>query len=252
MQTTYISLDSLRGTGSGKPLLVVGAGPSYEQLPVSAYERLGVTVWALNHTITELYRIPGHWWVSNDHDRTFGSSAIAPRIKPRLAEYKPWRTITQRIFCPGPTGDVDWVDHRGRKQGPSDFRLSLPGGSTVIYYAAGEGNERLGSFIYNGHSVLEVALAVADVYGYSPIVLLGCDLSFAEDGSYYAPTFAWKPTPAKILRGKLNAARISAARSADRWTADIRLVSTLWRHPPWPRITPAGALELLQEARDGA
>lgn len=232
-------------TYAGKPLVIAGAGPSYDAWNWDRIASFDVPVFALNHTITELWRRPGVWWVSNDHDRTFGSSHISKVVLPRIAGYSPWNTITQRKFIPGPLGDVPWTDHRGNEQQPTKWRLPAPPGSRIMYYQAGRYMKGCEDWVHNGDSVLELALEVATLLGFDPIVLVGCDMTMASPEEYYAPVFRYKETPLRIVRGKLGVARKSIARHACRWPGNICLISDLWTDSPFCRVTASEAASML-------
>jgi len=231
-----------------QPLAIIGAGPSYDRDLVQRLMSAGkeVNVFALNHTICELFRHPRHWWVSNDHDRTFGNVNIAKGIKPRIAKYAPWRTITQRLFIPGSFGDHIWFDGHGKRQNPLKFRLPCPDGTHVAWYLGGhERNVQAYGYVRNGHSVLELALEVATLWGFDPIFLFGCDLHLETPETYYADPFRWKETPAKIVRGKLPISRRSIADNRWRWPENIFHVSSYWKDSPFETVSMAEAISRL-------
>ena len=233
---------------AGSPLAIVGAGPSYSDEIVGEILRARprVTVFALNHTITELFWHPRAWWVSNDHDRTFGNSHIRKGILPRLKGYEPWWTITQRLFIPGPFGDVDWLDMKGVRQGPLKFRLPCPDGSHFAWYMGGDArSEKVEGYVRNGHSVLELALEVATLWGFDPVVLFGCDMFMPTEETYYAEPFRWKETPRKIVYGKMQKARDSIERHRARWKPDIFSLSEHWETGPFNPVNQWEAAALL-------
>jgi len=232
----------------GQPLAIVGAGPSYSDELAQGLLNVGdrVNVFALNHTITELFRHPLHWWVSNDMDRTFGNPNIAAGICPRLEGYDQWRMVTQRLFIPGPFGDHHWWGRNDDPREAMDFRLPCPSGSHVAWYFGGEGkNETLKGYVRNGHSVLELALEVATLWGFDPIVLFGCDMKMPTVATYYAEQFRWKPTPAKVARGKLRQARQSIVDNRKRWKRDIFHVTGMWDESPFKLSTRDEAAAIL-------
>lgn len=235
-----------RGDHKAKPLLIAGAGPSWDDFPWGLVpDNQGITIFALNHTICELYRRSGVWWVSNDHDRTFQSRHVSKVVPPRLINYSPWRTITQKKFIPGELGDMDWVDHKGQKQPPMSWRLPAPDESTIAYYTAGSYMQGCPHWVHNGESVLELALEVATLWGFDPIVLVGCDQSLTPSGRYYARTFHWKATPPRILRGKIHEMRNSLIRNRTRWSAEVYIVTDLWKDPPFHLESSENAIRLL-------
>lgn len=230
----------------GQPLAIVGAGPSYDAALVAECLSPHVNVFALNHTITELFWHPLAWWVSNDMDRTFGNVNIARGIAPKIKDYAPWRTVTQRLFIPGTFGSHAWYDKRGELKGPIDFRLPCPAGSHVAWYLGGEGrNAEFDGYVRNGHSVLELALEVATLWGFGPIVLFGCDLHMPTEETYYAEPLRWKDTPAKIVRGKLKKSRSSIVQNRNRWPRNISSVNTAWTDGPFEVTDYHGARSLL-------
>lgn len=202
------------------PLVLLAPGPSIE--PILGKNLFhGRFVFALNHAITEAYQYSYHWWVSNDHDRTWASQYIRRPLLRKLRNYNPWRTITQRKFIPGPFGNVDWYDKHGKKQPPMPWRLPLPEGSTVWWYQDMEGQE---GYVRNGHSVLELALEIATMWGFRPIICFGVDLDFVND-QYYASIWNWKPVPRPIKRGgKLHVMIESLRKNRSRWSDDIYFV----------------------------
>lgn len=240
-----LSVYTLRDRCQGKPLVIYGAGPGFDLLPTPPED---CHVFALNHTITELWRHPLAFWVSNDHDRTWANRRIRKGVLPRIAGYSPWRTITQKKFIEGSLGSFVWVDHKGRSQPPMTWRLPAPEGSTIFYYNAGRGNEGLGDYLEAGETVLDLALEVATLWGFGPIVLVGCDLTLDRQGEYYAPRFRWKDTPPKMAHGKLAEARRLVAQKRVRWPSDVFLVSDLWKDAPFVRIRPGQALDLVKGA----
>ena len=235
----------------GQPLVIVGAGPSYSYSLVNAlFESPGekVNVFALNHTIAELYKHPRAWWVSNDHDRTFGNPGIRNGLLPRIKGYEKWKTITQRQFIPGKYGAVDWIDFRGRKQGPMKFRLPCPDGSHIAWYhGGGDNSAHFEGYVQNGHSVLELALEVATMWKFSPIMMIGCDMFMPSEGEYYAEPFRWKETPKKIVHGKMVKARQSIVDNRGRWSKNIFSYNHHWRHGPFFN---AGFADMLGELLD--
>lgn len=247
-EITPISVSNVKKKGffafKGHPLLIFGAGPSFGALDAM---RFNVNVFALNHTITELYEHPKHWWVSNDHDRTFQSKHIIDGIRPKIKDYSPWFTITQQIFVPGRLGSISFFDHHGAKHIPEAWRLPAPDGSKIIYYNAGKGNDQEnGNFIYNHLTVLDVALELATMWECSPIILVGCDMTMKRPSEYYHEKFRWKDTPRKIAHGKLDEARESIERNRKRWSDDIWIVDGLWNNPPFSRISASDVTSHLE------
>lgn len=251
MRTTEATIYSARSVHDiardevfcGRPLLIAGAGPSFDSFDFSALPE-GVTVFALNHTITKLYQLPDVWWVSNDHDRTFASSVIRAAVVPKLAGYKRWRTITQRKFLPGKLGKMRCIDHRGVEHGPLSWRLPLPFASEVAYYVGGDHMIDHPDWIRNGKTVLELAIEVATLWGFGPIVLVGCDMTM-DGAEYYAGSLRDKPTPRRVYRGSLDEARRSVIENRRRWSSHVFIVSDLWSDPPFHPTTAARALRIL-------
>lgn len=215
--------------------MIVGPGPSFSSVPIETYS--GFTVFALNHTITKLFNTCSDvFWVSNDHDRTFAIPHVAKSMNKTLSGWKKWRTITNRKFAPGRIGDITWQDRHGQWQKPLKWRLPCPDGSEIFWYE--ETKEREG-WLRNGESVIELALEVATLWGFSRVVLIGVDLCLYEgakirvrqdrddqDLSYYADGLDWKPIPKNIRRGKMKKVRASVERHLDRWSKmDIRSAS---------------------------
>ena len=234
---------------AGEPLAIVGAGPSYSERVAKTLIDAdpGVHIFALNHAITELFRHPLTWWVSNDHDRTFGNSNIKAGIVPRLRRYTQWRTITQRLFIPGSFGSVEWIDDKGNLREPLKFRLPCPAGSHIAWYMGGGAqSEKYDGYVRNGHSVLELALEVATLWKFDPIVLFGCDMYMPTEETYYAEPFRWKDTPRKIVNGKMEKARHSIEEHRSRWSPEIFSFSRYWKDGPFRFVDHWDATSILE------
>ena len=232
-----------------RPVAIVGAGPSFCSDVVGRLMALGdrVIVFALNHTITELYQHPNVWWVCNDMDRTFESQHISSGMRPRIKYWEPWRCVTQRLFIPGEFGDIGWYDKHGKRQPPLKFRLPCPEGSHVAWYIGGEGrSEKEFGYVRNGHSVLELALEVATLWKMSPIMLFGCDMDMDSPETYYAPEFRWKDTPPKVVRGKLRTARESLVANRGRWPGNVIQTSPYWKGTDFSYVSKERAFALLR------
>jgi len=242
-----------------KPLAIVGPGPSYDAINPALHQ--SVTVFALNAAITEFTTHPDAYWLSNDHDRTFMNEGIRKAIEPRIAGYDPWRTITNRKFIPGEFGDIDWVDHHGRPQGPMKFRIPCPEGSEIWWYHENEG---FPGYCYHGQSVLELALEVATAWGFDPIILFGVDLCLvakgrkhalsgpqrpSDGGVYYASPWQWKGTPARIYRGKMTEVRRSIIDHMHRWSSPIYTTSPYWEDAPFVYLPVPEALGVFAGAK---
>lgn len=232
------------GRFEGIPLAIVAPGPSFDLVPPELFGLCPVM--ALNHAITAVYGQKRHWWVSNDHDRTFNNTSLCQRLLTDLAGYAPWRTITNRKFIPGKFGDVDWIDHRGNPKKPMKWRLPLPKGSTVWWYHE---NERHDGHLYHGHSVLELALEVGTLWGFDPIVLLGVDLELLgtpKKPIYYARPWQWKDIPRKILKShKLSDMILSLRAQRERWPGNIYHTSPYAKNLPFVKASLTEAAELL-------
>lgn len=235
------------GNYEGRPLLIAGAGPGWSLVDWPEIRRItDLNIFALNHTITELWTEPGTWWVSNDHDRTFQSTHCRSVVVPRLKQYSPWMTVTQRKFIPGRLGDHRWVDHRGRWNDPMKWRLPAPDGSFIAYYSSLPNDTDEDDLIHNGHSVLELALEVATLWRFDPIVLVGCDMTMNSPDEYYAEPFRYKATPRRIVQGKLSQSRDSVVKNRNRWSSHIYIVSDLWRDAPFLRESAAQVPRILR------
>lgn len=220
---------------AGQPLVILGPGPSYDLVP-TPWET-PAWVFALNCAITDIWpHRADAFWVSNDHDRTWGSQAIRGQVPPRVKDWRNWVTITNRKFIPGEMGDIDWLDHRGHMQGPMDWRLPLPSGSVVWWY---EETPKRENFVRNGHSCLELALEVATLWGFGPIVLIGCDMHFESAETYYAKPFRYKSIPPRIEGHKMRPQRQSIIDNRHRWSSDIKIISELWQDSPFENIKPS-------------
>jgi len=246
----------LKDRYKNKPLAIVAPGPSYDKVPFEAIFNLP-TIFALNASIVTTYSHKDVFWVSNDHDRTFQNKGIREGLLPRIAGYSPWRTITSRKFIPGVTGDIDWRDHHGRMQPPMKWRLPAPDRSWIGWYDQTPGNK---GYINNGETVLELALEVATIWGFSPIFLFGVDLTLVRPNRkepmpspcraihrpvYYAKEWHWKGTPPRVLRGKMNQARTSIKNRRNGWPQEIYLVNSFWKGSPFNEITHEQIPEIL-------
>lgn len=228
-----------------EPLLIAGPGPGWDLFDFS--KTGDAHVFALNSAITELWSNPRTWWVSNDHDRTFGSSHVNKIVPPQLKEWKTWRTITQKLFIPGELGNFNWVDHKNIPKGPLKWRLPAPDGSTIAYYVAGPNMTGHLEWVYNGSSVFELALEVATLWGFSPIVVVGCDMTMVDEKQYYAKPFRNKETPRRMRSGaKMTHHRDEIVRNRGRWSRSIAIVSDLWIDPPFEQISAEDAAALLR------
>ena len=237
-----ISVFELRDQFKNKPLAIYGAGPGFSLLP---YTSLDAHVFALNCTIAKLWQMKRVFWVSNDHNVTWNHRTIRKKLLPAIKDYSKWKTITQKIFVPGKVGDLNWVDCKGKKHAPMTFRLPGDRISTIYYYNSGKGNEPLGDYIEAGETVLELALEVATLWGFSPIVLIGCDLHLDNEKNYYSKQFRWKQTPARMLRGKIEKARKSVIARRKHWAKNIYMLSDLWQDSPFINVNVKEASKLL-------
>lgn len=226
-----------------KPLAIYGAGPSFDLLPRPPFEPY---VFALNHTYTKLAAHKKAFWFSNDHDRTWKNKHIHKAVLSRIDFNSPWKTITLKKFIPGEFGDFEWYDRKGTHP-PMKWRLPLPEGSTVYYYNSGPFNKHFDDYIEAGETVLELALEVATLWGFSPIVLIGCDLHLDNEKNYYSKQFRWKQTPARMLRGKIEKARKSVIARREHWAENIYMLSDLWQATsPFINVSKERALALLR------
>ena len=229
------------------PLIIVGPGPSFDSAPEPFFDL--APVFCLNHTITHFFQRPDHWWVSNDHDRTFQNLSLKIEIQNRLQAYACWRTITNRKFIPGEFGDIDWIDHRGNPQKPTSWRMPCPEESSIWWYHENEGFD---GHVRNGQSVLELALEVATIWNFSPIILVGIDLELINRGSgkepiYYAKPWRWKETPRRVLKGhKLSDIKISIEKNRERWTDEIYHTSEYATRLPFEHVTFKQAEDIIK------
>ncbi|UCG53576.1 MAG: hypothetical protein JSW58_08460 [Candidatus Latescibacterota bacterium] len=239
------------GRFTGVPLAIWGPGPSYDIVPPDL-KRLGWN-FALNNTITEFLDDPDVFWVSNDHDRTFENVNIRRHMLPILKNWKPWRTITNRKFIPGEFGDIDWIDHKGNAKGPTDFRLPCPKEDLEVWWY--HENEGFEGYLYHGDSVLELALEVATLWGFSPIVLFGIDLQLLKkprpaEPQYYAKPWQWKETPRRILKGhKLSDMILGVRARAEKWKKNIFHTSPYRPKLPFVKVSFDLAREMLHAER---
>jgi hypothetical protein len=238
-----IKITDWRDRFAHKPLAIVGPGPSYDLVPEAMWRQFE-HVFALNATITKCWNHPGHVWVSNDHDRTFKSQQIMKGLKSTLDKYKKWNTTANRKFLPGAFGrKVPWVDRHGVVRHGDPWNLKAPVGSSVYWYETVEGRD---GYVRNGHTVLELALEIATIWGFDPIILIGVDLVMIrgksvierplgrdiKDAIYYAKPWRWKDIPKRMFRDKIVEQRHSVTSNAPRWSGrDIYTLSPYWSGP---------------------
>ncbi len=242
------SVNDQSGSKTDKGVVIVGPGPSYDDFPYPALGKLvdgNVDIFALNVAITELFRFPRTFWVSNDHDRTFQNPEIKRGIVPRLKDYRAWRTITQRQFIPGHNGAGLWEDKDGSVHIQRSWVMPCPKDSEIYWYMSSKQNNLPGT-VRNGDSVLELALEVATIWGYSAIVVVGCDMAMRSVSEYYAEPFRWKPCPRKIsMAGRLGKTRAGIIDNCARWPKDVLFYSRHWKDSPFVNVTLNEVMEVV-------
>lgn len=225
---------SYRERFAGRPLGIVGTGPSYAMVGREALR--GCRLMALNAAITVLWDEPDVWWAC--HDLWKSSDTLC-----RIRRWRPWRIVTRRCYLPGKLGDGPWLDvDRNVVRDPFPWRLrDAPPDTEVAWYLDSRELGEAGLIV--GETVLEVALDVATLWGASPIVVVGADLAPAGRQSY-AADWAWKRC--SIRPDKFAAMRRSIATARPRWPSDVLWASPTWREAPFDRIEPAEAGDVLR------
>lgn len=237
-----IRLTDLAGKYSGQPLAIVGPGPSYDLVPESFWKGFQ-RVFALNATITKCYTHPGHLWVTNDHDRTFKSEEITSGLAETMKSYSQWRVTSQRKFIPGDFGNrASWISKNGVLMNGCGFRIKPPHKSDIYWYEVVEGKP---GYLRVGDSIIEMALEIATIFDFSPIVLIGVDMVMLrgkeiitnpvdrdKNAKYYARPWQWKQTPTTMFRSKMADQRKSFEDNFERWeNQKILTLSPYWSGP---------------------
>ena len=213
------SVDSRAGSYAGQTLVIVATGPSYDDVPKEVYD--GLTIFALNFSITEFKRHADCWWICHD----LWTCLPRYRMRERLKDYAPWNLVTRRCYLPGNSGRVDWRQKGGeRVRRAFNWRLKKwPLNSEIVWY--NEFSDQQG-YMRNGDTVLELALEVATCWGFSDIWIVGADMQKINGRAYANPWASWKPC--KITKQKFVEMRAALTRHRPRWSARIRTVSPHW------------------------
>lgn len=212
---------TLLGSKRGRPLAIVGTGPSWDGFDRRQLQ--GLDLFALNAAITELHEVNPYWFCHDlfkiwKHD-----------FRRRIKGWPRWQLVTRRAYLPGPFGAVPYMEHGQRinrriNGGMSARDLARPG----TYYWYTEFPDLPGA-IHAEQTVLEAALDVATGWGYSPIYLVGIDMGAGPGGQLYGRSWKWKTC--HIRDGKFAAMREALRRNRARWPAEVFTLSPYWTGP---------------------
>lgn len=218
---------ALAGRNVGQPAAIVGCGPSYDLADRRALD--GMAIFALNAAITEFQEHPAVTWCCHDLWKIWRGG-----FRRRLTKYRSWSVVTRRCYLPGREHEVPYRDVGGGEiRKPFPWRISsdlLRETRRLLWYA--ELPDQAG-YLKAEETVLEVALLTARHAGYSPVFLLGCDMTIALPGRPYGKPWSWKRC---YIHGDKFARirRLLAARRSE-WPADVRIVGAAWKGCPFER-----------------
>ena len=218
---------SLKGAYQGKPLVILGTGPSYDLLPDK--ENLKhFHIFALNVAITEVWHLHQNvWWVSADYEKIWRHG-----MRRRIGAYKNWKLITRRILIPTYFGKIPWKDRNQNLQRvpyrPQMGKEDYASCSTIWWHGdiPGEG------YMPHVETSAEHALYVAGFWGFSPIAIVGVDLRVIGDCPYSIP---WKWKQCHIRPWKFQKMRDSIASRRKEWPARTYSLSPYWAESPFER-----------------
>lgn len=238
MTTTIRRWDepALVGHLAGRPAAIVAPGPSFDLFDKNALA-VGPIV-ALNAAITECWRNPSAVWACHDIHKIWRD-----RFEDRLAGYAGWQLLTRRVALPGKLGDGPYrAVGGGVEPGPFAPRLSafrLARARDVRWYSELESQ---GGYLKATETVLEIALEALTLWGASPIVLVGVDLSPVDGQSYGRP---WRWKRCQIKGDKFAAMRRALDAGRKRWPKDVVVAGAGWKGMPFGRVTPEEGAAIL-------
>lgn len=219
------------------PAAIVGPGPSFDDFPREALERLPVV--ALNAAITEVWKGPGRVWACHDIHKIWRD-----RFEERIRGYRDWTLLARRVALPGKIGDGPYrAVGGGVERGPFAPRLAterLRACAEVRWYS--ELPDQSG-YLLARETVLEIALEALTLWGARPIVLVGVDMG---PGAGYARPWKWKRC--LIRPPKFAAMRQALIEGRARWPEDVLVAGTGWKGCPFDVVTAEEGARVLSPA----